>query len=451
MNLFTSDKSKTYSLLSVGERGVGKTVFLAGSYFELNKKGEKIWLESQDSQAQTNLKGVFDYIQKNRQYPPATMKITTFNFTLKQRSLIGKKTLCHFRWWDIPGESCNIDNADFQKIVLGSHSCCLFINTYELVTKPNYLASIEPIIKQVVAIASLVNQHQMSYAFAVILTQCDRLDTTTIGKIKIEEKLQPLIARLRLVKAKCQQFYSAITLENEGDSAQLNPKGAAEPLLWLASELNRADDLQLYQSLDTGVSQKFPLSSWRSASSKSRFILPLFGLGILSAIGYGLFSLGLLPFKPTDNLVSLVEKTNIYLEREQIDEALPLMEKIVAKDPNNVDWQLNLINVYELKGQLDKALPLMTKIASANPSNVEWQIKLANLYEAKSQYSQAEQIYDRILTERGNDLNALLRKALLRIKQKDVQTAKTLFQQAEQAAPTNEMKTRVRSIANNSL
>jgi tetratricopeptide (TPR) repeat protein len=451
MNLFASNKPKTYSLLSLGERGVGKTVFLAGSYFELNKKSEKIWIESQDSQAQTNLQGVLDYIQKNSQYPPATMKITTFNFTLKQRNLIGEKILCHFRWWDVPGESCNIDNPDFQKIVLGSHSCCLFINTYELITKPNYLASIEPIIKQVVAIASLVNQHQMSYAFAVILTQCDRLDTTTIGKIKIEEKLQPLIARLRLVKAKCQQFYSAITLENEGDRAQLKPQGAADPLLWLASELNLADDLQLYQNLETGVNQKFSLARWRSRSSKSKFILPLIGLGVIGTLGYGLFSLGLLPFKPNNNLVSLVEQTNTYLEQEKIDEALPLMEKIVAKDPNNVDWQLNLVGVYELKGQLDKALPLMTKVASTNPNNAEWQIKLANLYEDKSQYSQAEQIYDRILTRQGNDLNALLRKALLRIKQKDVQTAKSLFQQAEKAAPTNEMKTRVRSIANNSL
>jgi tetratricopeptide (TPR) repeat protein len=256
---------------------------------------------------------------------------------------------------------------------------------------------------------------------------------------------------LRLAKAKCQQFYSAIRLENEADGAQLNPQGAAEPLLWLASELNQADDLQLYQNLDTGVNQKFSLASWRSDSSKSKFILPLFGLGIISAIGYSLFSFGLLPFKPADNLVSLVEQTNTYLEREKIDEALPLMEKIVAKDPNNVDWQLNLVNVYELKGQLDKALPLMTKVASTNPNNAEWQIKLANLYEAKSQYDRAEQIYDRILARQGNDLNALLRKALLRIKQKDVQTAKTLFQQAEKAAPTNEMKTRVRSIANNSL
>jgi tetratricopeptide (TPR) repeat protein len=451
MNLLTRNKPKTYSLLSIGHRGVGKTVFLTGSFVELDrnskqKNTERVWLECQDRQSKANVLGILDYIGKNSQYPPATMKITTFNFDLKQRSLIGEKTICHFRWWDVPGESCNINHPDFQKIVLGSHSCCLFINAYELINQPNYLASLEPIIKQVIAIASLVSQHQMFYAFAVILTQCDRVDTSAIGKLKIEEKLQPLMARFNLVKVNCRQFYSAIALQEQADRSQLKPEGAAAPLLWLASELNQAKEFQLYQNLETGINEPSPRSRRRSQPSWLKFILPPVALGLILAIAPILFS-----WHQSNSLVTLVEQTNSYLEQGKIDLALPLMEKIVLKDPNNVDWQLNLANVYELKGQTDKALPLMEKISLRDPNNADWQIKLANLYEAKSKYSEAEKIYDRILAQKSDDLNALLRKALLRTKQKDLDTARILFQRAEKAAPTDEIKTKVRSIAANFL
>ncbi|MGL5872748.1 MAG: tetratricopeptide repeat protein [Xenococcaceae cyanobacterium] len=422
MNLFAKKEPKTYNLLSIGQRGVGKTVFLAGSCLELthaekNQNIDRFGLEYQDQQAQENVRGILEYIGKNGQYPPATMKMTKFNFNLKQHGRFGENTFCNFRWWDIPGESCNIDSPDFQKIVLGSNSCCLFVNAYELMTKPNYLATLEPLVKQVIAIASLVNQHQMNYVFAIILTQCDRVDTGAIGRIKIEQKLQPMLARFNLAKANYRHFYSSIALEVEGDRVSLKPQGAAAPLIWIASQLNQSDELQSDRDLETGINQEVSLSpsSMRSSSSrsKSKLILPLVGLGVVAAIAATPFIFGIFQPKPTDTLVSLVERTNLYLEQQQLDRALPLMEQIVVKDPKNLAWQLNLANVYELTNRDDEA----------------------------------EKIYDRILTQQPNNLDALIQKASLRIQQKDLKTAKSLFARAEKAALTDDQKARVRSIA----
>ena len=41
MNLQSKSHPSTYNLLSIGQRGVGKTVFLAGSYAELHQSREQ--------------------------------------------------------------------------------------------------------------------------------------------------------------------------------------------------------------------------------------------------------------------------------------------------------------------------------------------------------------------------------------------------------------------------
>ncbi len=41
MNLLSEDAIKTFNLLIIGQRGVGKTVFLAGSYTELHVDSQK--------------------------------------------------------------------------------------------------------------------------------------------------------------------------------------------------------------------------------------------------------------------------------------------------------------------------------------------------------------------------------------------------------------------------
>ena len=260
MKKISAGVTNTFNLLSIGQRGVGKTVFLAGSYAELHsnhqlKPPQKLWFDCQKSQDEEKIDRILKYVAQTGQYPPATMKITDFNFSLKRSSLWTTKTLCHFRWWDVPGESCNSSNPEFQKIVLSSHGCCVFINASALVNDRNYLQPLEEIIQQVVAIASLVNQHGLKYAFALIFTKCDLLNLDPISLLQIEERVQPLLTRLDAVKADYQKFYSAIPIISFAGVPILKAKGASAPLLWLISQLRKLHHVQVRNDLGSGLEQ----------------------------------------------------------------------------------------------------------------------------------------------------------------------------------------------------
>ena len=244
MNLLSGSAPKTFRLLSIGQRGVGKTVFLAGSYAELHSDSKtsrphQLWFDCQDTQVQENIEKIIRYIVQTGQYPSLTIKVTNFAFSLKRHRLWGAQTLCHFHWWDVPGEICNIDNPDFKKIVFASHGCCMFIDAYALVHNNTYLQQLEDIIGQVMAIANLVHLNKLKYAFALILTKCDLLEPSLLSR-QIESGLEPLTTRLDAVRANYQTFYSHIPIDNIKGVSTLKAKGAAAPLLWLVWELSKA-------------------------------------------------------------------------------------------------------------------------------------------------------------------------------------------------------------------
>lgn len=261
MTLLSATASKTFNLLSIGQRGVGKTVFLAGSYAELQANNQldhsqEFWFDCQDMQVQQNMDRLLGYITQTGQYPPATMKVNNFNFSLKCQNLWSEKTLCHFRWSDIPGEICNLsNNREFQRMVLTSHGCCVFINADALVHDPAYSKSLEDTIRQVMAIASLADQRGLKYPLALVFTKCDLIQLGPISQLQIEQSLQPLIAVLDNVKANYKRFYSAIPIVSYRGTSTLKAKGAAAPLLWLTSELRKINKLQLHKDLGTGLMQ----------------------------------------------------------------------------------------------------------------------------------------------------------------------------------------------------
>lgn len=255
MNLLSETATKTFNLLSIGQRGVGKTVFLGGSYTELHENSQterstQLWFDCQDSDVQENIERLLGYVVQTGQYPPPTMRITNFSFSLKRHISGGDQTLCHFRWWDIPGEICSVDNSDFRRIVSTSHGCCVFIDAYALVHDNTYLQEVlGDIIRQVKAIASLVTLNDLKYAFAVILTKCDLLEPSPLSHQQIEQSLQPLTTRLDAARANYQTFYSFIPIDHTKGASTLNAKGAAAPLLWLVCELNKVDNPSLVPRL----------------------------------------------------------------------------------------------------------------------------------------------------------------------------------------------------------
>lgn len=449
MNKLSRTDLPVFNLLSIGQRGVGKTVFLAGSYLELQANldkdnGQSWWMECQDSQEQEILEGILDYIARTGQYPPPTMKIADFNLSLKYRDRRGEKTLCHFRWWDIPGESCNLRDPYFQQMVLNSHSCCFFINAEALVKEANYLETIESALAQAIAIASLVNQHHLEYSFALIFTQCDRLESGPVGQLQIEERVQPILARLETANAKYQKFYSAIPIISHQGSYRLTPTGASTPLLWLLSELNKTGKVQTPPTLETALKQNVSITiNQRQSTISSRKYLPflilasLGVLGICAALVFLVFNVGRLtpvsepPQTPSDRIV--------YYER------------ILQRDPKNFSALIELANLYIEEKQTDKAIPVLEKIVEQRPDSFDWQFILAQIYENREEKQKAEAVYDRILALQENNLEALIKKAILRSEQGDPSTAKTLFAKAEKVAPTDSLKAKVRAIAQSVL
>lgn len=450
MNLLSESATKAFSLLSIGPRGVGKTVFLAGSYAELHSDRQtnhphQLWFDCQDSLEQENIDNILSFVAQSGQYPPPTMKITSFNFSLKRRSLRGVQTLCHFRWWDIPGESCNIYNPDFQTMVLTSHGCCVFINADALLHDKAYLQALEDIVKQVVAIASLVNQHRLEYAFALILTKCDLLEPGPITLLQIEENLQPLITGLNAVRANYQRFYSAIPIVSCKGASTLKATGAAASLLWLVSELRKLHNFQSRQDLGSGLKRSLSKSVGKaspvknvlglnlpSTARKYIFLLTLSSVSILGVTASLLFALGL--FRPDPEQAQAPTK--------QIRE----YERVLQRDPNNFDALINLANLRIQFGQPDQAVPLMEKLVYNEPERLDLRLNLVDLYKLTGQKHKAETAYDQILAQHKNNLSALIGKAMLRNEQGDTETAKALFAQAEKAAPS-ELKAKIRAIA----
>jgi len=446
MDLLTGTTPKTFSLLSIGQRGVGKTVFLAGSYAELHSNNQlnhpqQLWFDSQDSQVQENIERLLSYVQRTGQYPPSTIKITNFNFSLKHHTLWGTQTLCHFRWWDIPGESCKIQNFDFKKIVANSHGCCIFIDAYALMHNQAYLQGLEDIIETVRSIASLVSLNNLKYAFAVILTKCDLLEPSLISQQQLKEKLQPLLYYLNGV-TNYQIFYSFIPIVHVEAASTLSATGAATPLLWLVWELSKAHtpglsnnllnlivrlrstDLQVQQELEDGSLQSL-FGPWELDAQKILGVKKL-----ITARGISLL-LTLVA------IVSLVGAISSFLGN---------YEQFFQRDPKNLDALRNVITLRQ-SGQFDQAVPLMEKLVQQEPKNLEFRLQLAQLYQLTSRLTKAETAYDQVLAQQKNNLNALVGKAMVRETQGDIKTSKVLFVQAEKAAPNANSKAKVRRVA----
>lgn len=237
---------QTFKILTIGKRNAGKTVFLAGCYTELkfndSLENSSYLLEGKDSRSQKSMEEILKYISQKRKYPPPTLKITDFYFSLKRRTLWHVHQDCNFRWIDLPGEYCNnnVYRDIFSRLVLASHGCCVFIDADALINDDRY--KIDPIERQVGAIASLARQNNLSYPIAIVLTKCDLFQLGPISQLKIEENIQILLSGLNGVRATYKKFYSAIPLAPE--EGILKPKNASNPIVWLAAELVKNNTLQ---------------------------------------------------------------------------------------------------------------------------------------------------------------------------------------------------------------
>lgn len=442
-------------MLSIGQRGVGKTVFIVGSYAELHDNNhtgdrEQLWFDCRDTQSQENIEAILNYVTRTGQYPPATMKTTDLNFSFNRHGRGGTETVSYFQWSDIPGEICDIGNSEFQKMVLNSQGCCVFINADALLHDSAYLQEIENTTKQVLAIASLVYQHNLNYPLALIFTKCDLLEPDPFRQLRIEENLQQLITGLDAKKANYQKFYSAIPIISVKEVSTLRAKGAADALLWLVSELSKPQNFRSQQALGSVITQN-PSESAKSIASVDKKILGLnlpptalryFILILVIVTSFGIGASLLFAFNPSKRGVQQAQ-TSQQLIKEY--------EQILQSEPNNFTALINLSKVYIQLEQYNKAIPLMEKLVQLQPDLVNMRLSLAHLYELAGQRNKAETVYDQILAKQKNNISAMTSKALLRIEQGDTKTAKALLERAEKIAPNSELKVQIRKLAQESI
>jgi len=440
MSLLFGDDPKALNLLSIGDRGVGKTVFLVGSYTESNSSYEgeqqnKLWFDCQDQEAHENIQGVMNYIAQTEQYPPPTMKISGFNFSLKQQRFWGTQTLCYFRWWDMPGEICDMQHRDFQSMILSSQGCCTFINAYALINDPSYLESVKDIIELVTAIASLVKHHQLQYPMALVFTQCDRLEAGPLGQLQIEKYLEPLIIRLENARTNYRRFYSSIPIVRTNGMSVLRATGSADALVWITSELCRASNVTSGQDLASGLSQGASLKRFvHTANQKPALTLGLISAGVVGLIAIGFALTSLLSNQQPQQAAGTQKTVRDYQET-------------LKNDPNDVEALTKVYEYYDEVGQFSEAIPLLEKIVDQKPKAIPIISKLAELYELTGQNEQAELKYDQVLALQPQNFQATLGKAVLRGQAGDRQTAESLFQKAEQMAGSDETRKSVQDTA----
>ncbi len=248
ISLFDGSSAKRFNVLVMGQRSAGKTVFLAGSYAALQDLSQRdrgpLWFDCQTDQAKADIEAILNYVASRGAYPPATMKIRDFGFSLKRRWLMGTETLCHFGWHDIPGEICTSENESFREIVLSSHGCCFFFDGYSLVNEESYMKRLNNLINQIQSIASLAYLNDLKYPFSLVITKTDLIKSDTDGKdwkLKVEQSLQPLIAVLKEAMANYKVFYSSVLIDTTHPTTLKTDSGAV-PVLWLINELFQGYD-----------------------------------------------------------------------------------------------------------------------------------------------------------------------------------------------------------------
>ncbi|MBC8122339.1 MAG: hypothetical protein H7Y22_10925 [Gemmatimonadaceae bacterium] len=240
---------KTFNLLTIGQRGVGKTVFMAGSYAELQARTrtnhEQLWFDCQNDQSQQNLEKILNYVGRTGHYPPPTTKISDFSFSLIRRYFWGTRKLCNFRWRDVPGELCESSNREFREMVLSSHGCCVFVDAQAVVHDPAYLQGLQDIIQQISIIASLVHLNRLKYVFAIVLTKCDLVLEAAVGDTgslspRLKQGIKPLTESLDTFGVQYKVFRSVIPIKSHSERPALDATGGADAILWLVWELSRA-------------------------------------------------------------------------------------------------------------------------------------------------------------------------------------------------------------------
>lgn len=275
-----------YTVLSVGQRGAGKTVFLAASYLEYRQHRQErrwLWLECASPKARQTIDDLLLYVARAGEYPPATLKATAFEFLLQQRQPRGTRTVAQIRWWDAPGEICRPQRREFLDLLRQAQGCCLFLEAPLLVRLADNPRSLAKLLEPLENVGEGLGAENLALPVALILTQCDRLPPQAFVWQRLQRAVSPLRRQLTEARFPHRIFYSEAPIVEQDGIPRLCLNRAGAPLYWLMEQMGLSPEERLHpppeETLDSPTTPPFP----------RQLLLPL--LIALGAAGIGLYGL----------------------------------------------------------------------------------------------------------------------------------------------------------------
>ena len=167
----------------------------------------------------------------------------------------------------------------------------------------------------------------------------------------------------------------------------------------------------------------YPVPSMKAQPSASVDSLGAEELRKLASLGY--ISVRAAPAvrkdapRPADmsHLFDVIEKASGLFVREEYAKAIPLLEKILAEDPGNLDAALRLASAHSALGHEEKALEAFQKAEDIAPDSQDVRTYLALHYARGKRWERAVPLLERIVSEAPDRLPALEALAVIRERQ----------------------------------
>ncbi len=137
--------------------------------------------------------------------------------------------------------------------------------------------------------------------------------------------------------------------------------------------------------------------------------------------------------RPADmtHFFEIIELASSRFVAERYKDAIPLLSKILAADPNNLDAALRLATSYSMLGQNDAAMAAFRKAASIAPRSPDVRLYVALHLARGAQWAQAVPMLEQVLVEDPDRLPAISGLAVLRIRQNRPADALALWQKVQ--------------------
>jgi tetratricopeptide (TPR) repeat protein len=117
------------------------------------------------------------------------------------------------------------------------------------------------------------------------------------------------------------------------------------------------------------------------------------------------------------HLFDVLEKASALFVAEQYREVIPLLERILKEDPNNLDARLRLATAYSALGQDEQAVEAFRHASAIAPRSPDVRVYLALHYARGKNWRQAIPLLERVVEETPERLPAL--EALARIRERE--------------------------------